>query len=195
MAVESKIYNWDYTNNHEGVEGVSSEGRPQIINNGSHIIDSSLLTEVNEIQKISGKIDNITLSLIMRRVGSSTVSVDVGFSLSDGTTSYSSNTVTCSGITETNETPHIIDMPTANCPPVNFFNSNFTLTVSYSNASRTGIYCPENHNFILTVNYTKGCQIYVKVNGVWKEATPYVKVGGVWKEASPSTKINGTWKQ
>ena len=193
MAVESKLYEWDYTNNPGEVEGISG-GRPQIIDNGSHIIDSSLLT-TNSTQKISGKIDNITLSLIMRRVGSSTVSVDVGFSLSDGTTSYSSNTVTCSGITETNETPHIIDMSTANCPPASFFNSNFTLTVSYSNSSLPGIYCPKGHNFILTVNYTKGCQIYVKVNGVWKEATPYVKVGGVWKEASPSIKINGAWKQ
>ena len=193
MAVESKIYNWDYTNNPGEVEGISG-GRPQI-DSGPHRIDSSLLTEVDVTQKINGKIDNITLSLIMRRVGSSTVSVDVGFSLSDGTTSYSSNTVTCSDITETNETPHIIDMPTANCPPASFFNSNFTLTVSYSNASMTRIYCPENHNFILTVNYTKGCQVYVKVNGAWKEATPYVKVGGVWKEASPSIKISGTWKQ
>lgn len=183
MAIESKIYNWNYSD------------RPQIVDNGSHIIDSSLLTEIDETQKISGKIDSITLSLIMRRSGSSTVSVDVSFSLSDGTNSYSSNIVTCSGITETNETPHIIDMSTANCPPASFFNSNFTLTVSYSNPSLTGIYCPKGHNFILTINYTKGSQIYVKVNGAWKEATPYVKIGGVWKEASPSTKINGTWKQ
>lgn len=182
MASESKIYRWYYS------------GRPKI-DDGPHIISSSLLTADDSTTKISGTINSITLGLILRRSGTSTVSVDTTFTLSNGTNSYSSNTVTCSGITETSSTRHIITMPAENCPSANFFNNSFTLTVSYSNASRPDIYCLKDDYFILTINYTKGCQIYVKVNGVWKEATPYVNVGGVWKEANSSIKENGTWKQ
>ena len=187
MTIESKIYKWYYSD--KPVTGVSSGKRPQI-DEGPHIIPSSLLTADDSAQKVSGKIDNITLGLVLRRSGTSTVSVDTTFTLSNGTNSYSSNTVTCSGITSSSLTRHIITMPTENCPSANFFNNSFTLTVSYSNASRSGIYCPKDDYFILTVNYTKDCQVYVKVNGAWKEATPYVKVGGVWKEASSSIKID-----
>ena len=191
MTIESKIYRWHYTDN--PVTGVSS-GRPQI-DSGPHIIASSLLTEVDTTQKVSGKIDNITLGLVLRRSGSSTVSVDTTFTLSDGTNSYSSNTVTCSGITETSSTRHMITMPTENCPSASFFKNSFILTVSYSNASMSGIYCPKDDYFILTINYTKGCQIYVKVNEIWKEVTPYIKIDGVWKEAISSVKDEGIWKQ
>ena len=192
MTIESKIYRWYYSD--KPVTGVSSSGRPQV-DEGPHIISSSLLTQDDSTQKVSGKIDSITLGLVLRRPGTSTVSVDTTFTLSNETNSYSSNTVTCSGITDTSSTRHIITMPAENCPSANFFNNSFTLTVSYSNISRTKIYCPQNDYFILTVNYTKGCQIYVKVNGIWKEATPYININGVWEEANSSIKENGTWKQ
>jgi hypothetical protein len=35
---------------------------------------------------------------------------------------------------------------------------------------------------------------WIKVSGVWKEATPYIKVAGTWKVATPKTKVSGTWK-
>lgn len=35
----------------------------------------------------------------------------------------------------------------------------------------------------------------IKVNGVWKDATPYINVNGTWKKAKAYKKINGTWKQ
>jgi len=35
----------------------------------------------------------------------------------------------------------------------------------------------------------------IKVNGVWKDATPYVNVNGTWKKAKAYMKISGTWKQ
>ena len=72
---------------------------------------------------------------------------------------------------------------------------SFILTVSYSNASMSGIYCPKDDYFILTINYTKGCQIYAKINEIWKEVTPYIKIDGVWKEAISSVKDEGIWKQ
>jgi hypothetical protein len=35
---------------------------------------------------------------------------------------------------------------------------------------------------------------WIKVAGVWKEATTYIKVSGVWKQATPYVKIGGNWK-
>lgn len=36
--------------------------------------------------------------------------------------------------------------------------------------------------------------VYIKVNGVWKNAIPYVKAGGVWKQAVRYVKTSGVWK-
>jgi hypothetical protein len=36
---------------------------------------------------------------------------------------------------------------------------------------------------------------YIRVGGVWKEATPYVKVAGVWKLSRPWVRILGIWKE
>ena len=35
---------------------------------------------------------------------------------------------------------------------------------------------------------------WIKVAGVWKQATPYIKIAGVWKVATPFIKVSGTWK-
>ncbi len=35
---------------------------------------------------------------------------------------------------------------------------------------------------------------WVKISGVWKQATPYVKISGIWKQATPYIKISGIWK-
>jgi hypothetical protein len=35
---------------------------------------------------------------------------------------------------------------------------------------------------------------WIKVSGVWKQATVYIKVAGVWKTASPKIKISGVWR-
>lgn len=39
-----------------------------------------------------------------------------------------------------------------------------------------------------------GSQLWIKVSGVWKQATAYIRVGGVWKVASPFIKVSGTWR-
>jgi hypothetical protein len=36
--------------------------------------------------------------------------------------------------------------------------------------------------------------IWIKVSGVWKQATPFIKVSGVWKQSTPFIKISGIWK-
>jgi hypothetical protein len=35
---------------------------------------------------------------------------------------------------------------------------------------------------------------WIKVGGVWKQATVFIKVSGVWKIATPKIKAGGTWK-
>lgn len=39
-----------------------------------------------------------------------------------------------------------------------------------------------------------GSKFYIKVAGVWKQATVYIKVAGTWKLATPFIKVSGTWK-
>lgn len=34
---------------------------------------------------------------------------------------------------------------------------------------------------------------WIKVAGVWKQATGYIKVSGVWKEVTPIVRVSGTW--
>lgn len=41
----------------------------------------------------------------------------------------------------------------------------------------------------------RGNQMWIKINGTWKEAETYIKINGVWKEATPYIRINGTWKE
>lgn len=36
--------------------------------------------------------------------------------------------------------------------------------------------------------------MWIKVAGVWKQATPWIKVAGVWKTATPWIKVGGVWK-
>lgn len=35
----------------------------------------------------------------------------------------------------------------------------------------------------------------IRVNGVWKEATPYIRINDQWKEATPYIRINSQWKE
>ena len=37
-------------------------------------------------------------------------------------------------------------------------------------------------------------KMWIKVAGVWKQATTYIKVAGVWKTATPKIKVSGTWR-
>lgn len=39
-----------------------------------------------------------------------------------------------------------------------------------------------------------GTIIWLKVSGIWKQATTWIKVSGVWKQTTPYIKIGGTWK-
>ena len=38
-------------------------------------------------------------------------------------------------------------------------------------------------------------KLHIKIDGVWKEATPYIKADGAWKEVTPYLKVNGVWKE
>lgn len=41
----------------------------------------------------------------------------------------------------------------------------------------------------------RGNQMWIKINGSWKEGDTYLKVNGSWKEATPYIKVNGSWKE
>ena len=41
----------------------------------------------------------------------------------------------------------------------------------------------------------KGNQMWVKINGTWREGECYIKINGAWREGLPYIKINGTWKE
>ena len=37
-------------------------------------------------------------------------------------------------------------------------------------------------------------QAWIKISGVWKQATVWIKVAGTWKAATPKIKVSGVWK-
>lgn len=41
----------------------------------------------------------------------------------------------------------------------------------------------------------KGNQMWVKINGTWKEGECYIKINGAWREGLPYIKVNGTWRE
>lgn len=41
----------------------------------------------------------------------------------------------------------------------------------------------------------KGNQMWVKINGTWREGECYIKINGAWREGLPYIKVNGTWKE
>lgn len=36
-------------------------------------------------------------------------------------------------------------------------------------------------------------KFWIKVAGVWKEATVHIRIAGVWKVATPFIRASGTW--
>lgn len=39
-----------------------------------------------------------------------------------------------------------------------------------------------------------GTIVWIKVSGVWRQATSFIKVSGTWKQATPFIKVSGTWR-
>ena len=36
-------------------------------------------------------------------------------------------------------------------------------------------------------------QFWIKIAGVWKQATAWIKISGVWKQTTAKIKASGTW--
>lgn len=36
--------------------------------------------------------------------------------------------------------------------------------------------------------------LWIKISGLWKQATCWIKVAGTWKQATPFIKVSGVWK-
>lgn len=58
-------------------------------------------------------------------------------------------------------------------------------------ADHPALWFPQTSRF---TNISPPSQMWIKVGGVWKTATPWINVGGVWKQSSPFIKNSGTWR-
>lgn len=36
--------------------------------------------------------------------------------------------------------------------------------------------------------------VWIRIAGVWKQATVFINAGGTWKTATPKLNVTGTWK-
>lgn len=51
-------------------------------------------------------------------------------------------------------------------------------------------------SYVTTESVTiRGNQMWIKVNGSWKEGECYIKINDSWKEGTPWIKVNGSWKE
>lgn len=97
---------------------------------------------------------------------------------------------------------YILDSGTeTSCFSGNALTGAFTINNLSSNTSHTlkikaqrkdsGLWSDGN-----TINFsTSNKTARVRVNGVWKDATPYVRINGQWKVATMYTRDNGQWKR
>lgn len=37
-------------------------------------------------------------------------------------------------------------------------------------------------------------KLWVRVSGVWKQASAFIRIAGVWKAATPFIRVSGVWK-
>lgn len=70
-------------------------------------------------------------------------------------------------------------------------NGNYIRATMYTNNSWGQRSMQSNYAFLLI----KGNQIWIKINGSWKEGECYIKINGAWKEGVPYLKVNGNWKE
>jgi hypothetical protein len=47
---------------------------------------------------------------------------------------------------------------------------------------------------VIPISQEAANKLWIKVAGVWKQATTYIKVAGVWKTATPKINVSGTWR-
>lgn len=81
-------------------------------------------------------------------------------------------------------------------------SKSFTLSSSLKNNDRFQARIRTKNSWgqwssYLTTGYVtiRGNQMWIKVNGSWKEGECYIKINGSWKEGTPYIKINGSWKE
>lgn len=54
----------------------------------------------------------------------------------------------------------------------------------------------QESNYLITITIKiRGNQIWIKINGDWKEGDLFIKINGDWVEATPYIKVLGDWKE
>ena len=70
-------------------------------------------------------------------------------------------------------------------------NGNYLKATVYTNNSWGQQSAASQAVYILV----KGNQLWVKIDGSWKEGECYIKIDGSWREGLPYIKLNGSWKE
>lgn len=70
-------------------------------------------------------------------------------------------------------------------------NGNYLKATVYTNNSWGQQSAASQSVYILV----KGNQLWVKIDGSWKEGECYIKIDGSWREGLPYIKLNGSWKE
>lgn len=70
-------------------------------------------------------------------------------------------------------------------------NGNYLKATVYTNNSWGQQSAASQAAYILV----KGNQLWVKIDGSWKEGECYIKIDGSWREGLPYIKLNGSWKE
>ena len=53
----------------------------------------------------------------------------------------------------------------------------------------------ESSYLVTIIIKIRGNQIWIKINGDWKEGDLFIKINGDWVEATPYIKVGGDWKE
>lgn len=70
-------------------------------------------------------------------------------------------------------------------------NGNYIRAIVYTNNSWGQTSYASNSAYTLV----KGNQIWIKIDGTWREGECYIKIDGIWKEGLPYIKIDNNWKE
>lgn len=165
------------------------------LNNGISLNLGSQFTATIEKSPIS-RITAVTCSYAVASTSHRT-SAKFQATLSNGSSSYTSNTITKT-LSSSGGYVATINNTFSTLPPASFFNSASSTTVLLKQLANVGEVnlryksASEPFYVTVTVTYEDGPSIYV-YSGGWKEATPYVYTSSGWKEVTPSV-YSGGWK-
>ena len=71
--------------------------------------------------------------------------------------------------------------------------SGLSATVSWSRHDN-GFAWPQVYADVAFGQASSVLKFWIRVSGVWKQATAWIRVSGVWKQATPFVRVSGVWR-